>query len=86
MYTCLHLGKNIMPITVRLSVDEETRLGNLAAQTGRKVSFYVKHAIAEYLDDMEDLYLAEQSLIRVRSGQERTYTMKEVEVALGLGD
>jgi RHH-type rel operon transcriptional repressor/antitoxin RelB len=75
-----------MPITVRLSPDEELRLGNLAAQTGRKVSFYVKHAIAEYLDDMEDLYLAEQSLIRVRSGQERTYTMKEVEAALGLGD
>jgi RHH-type rel operon transcriptional repressor/antitoxin RelB len=50
------------------------------------VSFYIKHAIAEYLDDMEDLYLAEQSMIRVRSGEERTYTMKEVEAALGLGD
>ncbi len=75
-----------MPISVRLSPDEEVRLSNLAAKTGRKVSFYVKHAIAEYLDDMEDLYLAEQSLARVRSGQERTYTLKEVEVRLGLGD
>lgn len=75
-----------MPVAVRLSPDEESRLKNLAEKTGRKVSFYIKHAIAEYLDDMEDLYLAEQSLIRVRSGQERTYTMKEVEVALGLGD
>jgi RHH-type transcriptional regulator, rel operon repressor / antitoxin RelB len=86
MYTCLQMEINIMPITVRLSNDEEARLGNLAAQTGRKVSFYVKHAISEYLEDMEDLYLAEQSMIRVRSGQERTYTMKEVEAALGLGD
>lgn len=75
-----------MPITVRLSPDEELRLTNLAAKTGRKISFYVKNAISEYLEDMEDLYLAEQSLMRVRSGQERTYTMKEVEAKLGLAD
>lgn len=75
-----------MPITIRLSPDEEARLASLAARTGRKQSFYVKEALAEYLSDMEDLYLAEQVLIQIRAGTERTYTLAEVEAELGLAD
>ena len=75
-----------MPITVRLTPDEEARLTSLAERTGRKRSYYIKQALAEYLDDMEDLYLAEQVLIRVRAGTERTYTLAEVEAELGLAD
>ncbi len=35
---------------------------------------------------MEDTYLAEQTLDKIRRGEEQTYTIKEVERELGLGD
>lgn len=75
-----------MPITVRLTEAEEARLNSLAERTGRKRSYYVKQALAEYLDDMEDLYTAEQVLIRIRAGTESTFTLAEVEAELGLAD
>jgi RHH-type rel operon transcriptional repressor/antitoxin RelB len=43
-------------------------------------------AIQEHLDDLEDLYLAEQSLIEVRAGRCKTYSLEEVERSLGLAD
>ena len=75
-----------MSITVRLTLDEEARLSNLAKRTGRKRSYYVKQALAEYLDDMEDLYLVQQVDIRVRAGTEGVYTLAEVETELSLAD
>jgi RHH-type rel operon transcriptional repressor/antitoxin RelB len=38
------------------------------------------------LDDLEDLYLAEQRLIDIRAGHSRTHTLEEVERDLGLAD
>ena len=38
------------------------------------------------LDDLEDLYLAEQRLIDHRAGRSQTYTLEEVERELGLAD
>ena len=38
---------------------------DLAKLTGRTKSYYARQAILEYIDDLEDLYLAEQ---RVREG------------------
>ncbi len=45
-------------IAVRLPQDIELRLNNLAKQTGRTKTFYVREAIQEYLDDLEDIYIA----------------------------
>jgi RHH-type rel operon transcriptional repressor/antitoxin RelB len=45
-------------IAVRLQKDLNQRLATLATRTGRSKSFYVKQAIARYLEDMEDTYLA----------------------------
>ncbi|MEM8719369.1 MAG: TraY domain-containing protein [Cyanobacteria bacterium P01_G01_bin.39] len=45
-------------ISVRLNKELHQRLINLAAKTGRSKRFYVKRAIAQYLEDMEDTYLA----------------------------
>ena len=39
-----------------------------------------------HLDDLEDIYLAEKVLERIRTGKERTYTIDEVERELGLED
>ena len=38
------------------------RLQKLAARTGRSETEYMIEAIREYLDDLEDLHLAEQRL------------------------
>ncbi len=75
-----------MIISIRLPEDVESRLENLAALTGRSKTFYVREAIIDHLEDLEDLYLAEQVLRRIRSGEERTYTAEELRKDLGLGD
>jgi len=49
-------------------------------------AFYAREAILEYLDDLEDICLAEKRLEDLRGGRTRTYTLEEVERDLGLGD
>ena len=46
-----------MSLTVRLPDEINSRLASLAEKTGRSKSFYVRKAIEEKLEDMEDLYL-----------------------------
>ncbi|MFN3847364.1 MAG: TraY domain-containing protein [Paracoccaceae bacterium] len=57
-------------LAIRLPADIENRLEALARATGRTKTFYVREAILEHLDDLEDLYLAEQRLIDIRSGKD----------------
>lgn len=73
-------------LAIRLPAEIEMRLETLAESTGRTKTFYVREAILEHLDDLEDLYLAEQSLLDIRAGRSRTYTLDEVEQELGLGN
>ncbi|MBU4202621.1 MAG: ribbon-helix-helix protein, CopG family [Acidobacteria bacterium] len=49
-------------IAVRLSDDIKDRLEKIAKRTGRTKSYYIRQAILEYLDDMEDYYLAEERM------------------------
>ena len=73
-------------LAIRLPEEIEARLDNLAKRTGRSKTFYAREAILEHLDDLEDLYLAEQVMRRIQSGEERTSTLDEVEARLGLVD
>lgn len=73
-------------LAIRLPAEIEERLEALARQTGRTKSFYAREAILEHLDNLEDLYLAEEVLNRIRRGEERTYTLEEVERDLDLAD
>ncbi|MFZ7217254.1 type II toxin-antitoxin system RelB family antitoxin [Avibacterium avium] len=73
-----------MTITVRLPDELQQRLDHLATETGRAKSFYIKQALETYLEDLEDLLLANATLERVRSGKEKTYTLKDVENELNL--
>lgn len=47
-----------MIVTVRLDDKLDSRLDKLAAETHRSKSFYIKEAIAEYLNNREDYLLA----------------------------
>jgi len=69
-------------LAVRLPDEIEARLAALAERTGRSKSFYVREAVREHLDDLEDYYLAVQRL------EERlpTISLEEVERRLGLAD
>ena len=73
-------------LTIRLPADIEERLEQLAKATGRTKTFYAREAILRHLEDLEDVYFAEQALIELREGRSRTYTLEEVARNLGLED
>jgi RHH-type transcriptional regulator, rel operon repressor / antitoxin RelB len=49
-----------MAISIRLSPEDEERLELLAANTGRSKTFYVREAIHEHLDGLEERYWADR--------------------------
>jgi len=71
-------------LAIRLPQSIEKRLEKLARRTGRTKTYYVREAILEHLEDLEDLYLAERALERVRSGEERTISLKDATKRHGL--
>ena len=73
-------------LAIRLSDEVEARLANLAKATGRTKTFYAREAIIEYLEDLEDLYLAEKGLHDIQEGRSKTYTLDEVKAELGMND
>mgnify|MGYP000163788143 FL=1 len=75
-----------MPLSLRLPPDVEDRLNKLSAATGRTKTFYATEAIREYLDDLEDLYLAEQRLTALRAGRTKAISLEALERQLGLAD
>jgi len=75
-----------MVTSIRLDPATEKRLDHLAAQTGRTKAYYLRELVQNGLEDLEDFYLAAQTVERVRKGEERVFTLDEVERDLGLAD
>lgn len=75
-----------MALSIRLPSDLEARLKDLAAKTGRTKSYYITEAIREHLDDLEDVYLAEQRLADIRSGKTQAARIEEVMKRYGVED
>lgn len=75
---CITFGGEKMTYSIRLPHEIEDRLEKLSVQTGRSKSFYVKEAILDHLDDIEDIYLAEKRLERINSGRTQTIPLQEV--------
>ncbi|NMW18426.1 MAG: TraY domain-containing protein [Chlorobiaceae bacterium] len=73
-------------IGIRIPKSIGQRLDSLAKRTGRTKTFYIREAILEHLDDLEDIYSAEKVLEMVRSGEEPISSLDEVEHRLGLED
>ncbi len=65
-------------LSVRLPEALEARLDLLAKRTGRSKSYYVREAVIEHIDEIEDIYLAEEVLERLRTGQERLVSAGEI--------
>jgi len=69
-------------LAIRLPESIEERLNALAAETGRTKTALAREAILEYIDDLEDYYLAEARARRNR----KAVPLDEVERTLGLRD
>ena len=73
-----------MAVSIRLDPEIEQRLDNLAAQTGRAKSYYLRELIEGGLDDLEDFYLADATMERVRKGEEAVLDAAEVRKSIAL--
>ena len=73
-----------MAVSLRLPDDISSRLQRLSQLTGRSKTFYMIEAIREHIDDLEDLYLAEQRLIANRAGNSQSISLEEVMKRYGL--
>ena len=73
-------------LAIRLPADIEKRLEHLAESTGRTKTFYAREAIVEYMDDLEDLYLAKKALKEIRAGRAKATPLEDVMREHGLAD
>jgi RHH-type rel operon transcriptional repressor/antitoxin RelB len=73
-----------MAVSIRLAPNIEQRLNQLAAQTGRAKSYYLRELIEGGLDDLEDYYLADAAMERIRKGQETLIGSDQLRHELGL--
>lgn len=73
-----------MAVSLRLDPQIEQRLDHLASQTGRAKSYYLRELIERGLDDLEDFYLADATMERVRKGQETVIDARDVRKSLDL--
>jgi len=73
---------------INFCADEELddRLTRLVQRTGRTKAFYIRQALERQIEDLENIFLADQVMGRVQSGEEKTHEIDEVERDLGLAD
>ena len=62
---------------IRLPDETYERLKALSARTGRTSAFYIREAIEKHIEDMEDLYLAEEATRRIQRGESRVVSAEE---------
>jgi RHH-type rel operon transcriptional repressor/antitoxin RelB len=75
--------KYLMALSVRLPDDVEARLDALARKTGRTKTFYVREAVLEHLEDLEDYFLAVE---RMQNPEGDSVSLEDVIARLGLVD
>lgn len=71
-------------VSLRLPNDVAERLSLLAKETGRSKTYYMVEAIKTYIEDLEDIYIAEQRLTDIRAGKSQVISKEEMEHRLGL--
>ncbi len=68
-------------LSVRLDAKTEQFLENIASETQRSKSFFVKEALKNYMDDMQDYYDAK---LRTDDDKRNLISLSELEKALGI--
>ena len=65
-------------LVIRLPEEIEQRLEALAKRTGRTKTYYAREAILEYIDELEDIYLAESRLEDILAGRTKTIPLEQL--------
>lgn len=78
--------RGLRMLAIRLPIELEQRLEALARATGRTKSYYAREAILAHLDDLEDVYLAEQRLVDLRAGRTQAVGLEELMQRHGVED
>lgn len=73
-------------LAIRLPKDIEERLNALAEKTGRTKTYYAREAILEYLDTLEDIYLAEERYEDIQTGRSMPMPLEEAMKNYGMED
>jgi len=73
-------------LAIRLPEKLEKRLARLAKRTGRTKTYYAREAIVKYIEDLEDIYLAERRMEAIEAGRVKTIPLEEVMRKHGLAD
>jgi RHH-type rel operon transcriptional repressor/antitoxin RelB len=73
-----------MAISIRLSPEDEARLTELAEKTGRSKTFYVREAIHQHLDDLEERYWADRLIRDWETSGKQTRPADELWTELGI--
>jgi RHH-type rel operon transcriptional repressor/antitoxin RelB len=73
-----------MATSIRLDPKTEQRLEHLALTTGRTKAYYLRQLIESGLEDLEDFYLADATLERIRKGEEKIHLAAQIRAELGL--
>ena len=74
------------PVSIRLDEELDARLERIARLTGRSKSFYLRQALVEQIEDLEDLFLSRAIVNRVADGRERLIPLDVLERELGVDD
>ena len=73
-------------LALRLPAEIENRLDILSKRTGRSKGYYAREVILAHLDNLEDIYLAEQRLIDLHAGRSGTIPLEEIMQRYGVED
>lgn len=66
-----------MLLSIRVESELGERLNKLSQETHRTKSFYVKQALINYIDDLEDIYLVEKRLEKLSRGKDTILNSEE---------
>lgn len=71
-------------IIFRANPENKLRIEKLAELTKRPASYFYNYLLEEYLEDVEDIFMAEAEIQKIREGKETVHPVEEVIKELGL--
>lgn len=71
-------------VSLRLDPATDRALSREAKRKGSTKAALARGAVLQWLEDQDDIRIAEERLKRLAAGKSRTYTMAEVKRELGL--